>query len=48
MILLLAIARLAVAMGNAKESIKEISDVIVSDNDHDGCAEVIEKYLLEE
>ena len=41
-------AGLAVAMGNAKESIKEISDVIVSDNDHDGCAEVIEKYILEE
>lgn len=40
-------AGLAVAMGNAKESIKEISDVIVSDNDYDGCAEVIEKYLLE-
>lgn len=39
-------AGLAVAMGNAKESIKEISDVIVSDNDHDGCAEVIENYLL--
>lgn len=42
------VAGLSVAMGNAKESIKEISDVIVSDNDHDGCAEVIEKYLLEE
>ena len=41
-------AGLAVAMGNAKESIKEISDVIVSDNDHDGCTEVIEKYILEE
>lgn len=45
---MLAIARLAIAMGSAKESIKEISDVIVSDNDHDGGAEVIEKYLLEE
>ena len=44
----LEVAGLSVAMGNAKESIKEISDVIVSDNDHDGCAEVIEKYLLEE
>ena len=39
-------AGFAVAMGNAKESIKEISDIIVSDNDHDGCAEVIENYLL--
>ena len=42
----LEVAGLSVAMGNAKESIKEISDVIVSDNDHDGCAEVIERYLL--
>lgn len=37
---------LAVAMGNARPHIKEISDVIVNDNDHDGCAEAIEKYLL--
>ncbi|WP_270470375.1 hypothetical protein [Catenibacterium mitsuokai] len=44
----MAIARLAIAMGNAKESIIEISNVIVSGNDHDGCAEVVEKYLLEE
>ena len=42
----LEVAGLAIAMGNAKKSIKEISDVIASDNDHDGCAEVIEKYLL--
>ena len=42
----LEVAGLSVAMGNAKESIKEISDVIVSDNDHDGCVEAIEKYLL--
>ena len=42
----LEVAGLSVAMGNAKKDIKEISDVVVSDNDHDGCAEVIEKYLL--
>ena len=39
-------AGLAVAMGNANEKIKQLSDVIVSDNDHDGCVEVIEKYLI--
>lgn len=39
-------AGLAIAMGNANENIKQLSDVIVSDNDHDGCVEAIEKYLL--
>lgn len=33
-------------MDNANENIKGLADVIVSDNDHDGCVEVIEKYLL--
>lgn len=41
----LKVAGLSVAMGNAKEHIKEMCDVIVSDNDHDGCVDVIEKYL---
>lgn len=36
---------LAVAMGNAKEYIKNICDIIVSDNDHDGCVEVINKFV---
>lgn len=39
-------AGLAIAMDNANENIKGLADVIVSDNDHDGCVEVIEKYLL--
>lgn len=39
-------AGLAVAMGNAHPWIKEICDVQVADNNHDGCAEAIEKYLL--
>ncbi|MCR5606373.1 MAG: HAD-IIB family hydrolase, partial [Treponema sp.] len=42
----LSTAGLSVAMGNAKESIKKICDVIVADNKHDGCAEAVEKYLL--
>lgn len=43
---ILKTAGLAVAMGNATEEVKRISDVIVADCDHDGCAEAIEKYLL--
>lgn len=39
-------AGLAVAMENANEHVKDISDVIVHDCDHDGCAEAIRKYLL--
>lgn len=44
----LSVAGLSVAMGNAREDIKEICDVVVADNDHNGCAEAIEKYLLGE
>ena len=39
-------AGLAVAMGNANEHVKEISDVVVNDCDHDGCAQAIRNYLL--
>lgn len=39
-------AGLAIGMQNANSKIKNICDVIVSDNDHDGCKEAIEKYLL--
>ena len=42
----LKVAGLSVAMGNANARIKEISKVVVSDNDHDGCAEIIERFLL--
>lgn len=41
----LKVAGLSVAMGNAKQHIQDMCDVIVSDNDHDGCVDVIEKYL---
>lgn len=34
-------AGLAVAMGNANERVKKISDLIVADNNHHGCAEAI-------
>jgi hypothetical protein len=42
----LKVAGLAVAMGNAIDEVKEIADVVVSDCDHDGCAEAIERYLI--
>ena len=34
-------AGLGVAMGNAKPEVLEAADVVVADNDHDGCAEAI-------
>lgn len=37
---------LAVAMGNANENVKRTAAVVVADNDHDGCAEAIRRYLL--
>ena len=33
-------------MKNANDNVKKICDVIVADNDHDGCKEAIEKYLI--
>ena len=39
-------AGLGIAMGNAKEIVRQNCDVMVADCDHDGCAEAIEKYLL--
>ena len=43
---MLLYAGFAVAMGNSTEDIKEICEVVVADNDHDGVAEAIERYLL--
>lgn len=37
---------LPVAMGNANQNVKAVSKVIVKDNDHGGCAQVIQEYLL--
>lgn len=37
---------LAVAMGNANDQVRAASQVQVADNNHSGCAEAIEKYLL--
>lgn len=43
---MLSYAGLAVAMGNAKDNVKALADVIVADNDHGGCAEAIKRFLL--
>lgn len=43
---ILETAGLSVAMGNALAKVKELADVVVSDCDQDGCAEVIDRYLL--
>lgn len=42
----LKVAGLAVAMGNSNEHVLQTADVTVADNDHDGCAEAIERYLM--
>lgn len=39
-------AGLPIAMGNATPDIKAICQAVVADCNHDGCAEVIERYLL--
>ena len=39
-------AGLGIAMANAQEAVKEVADYITEqDNDHDGIAEVIEKFF---
>lgn len=43
---MLRAAGLGVAMGNANENARAAADVTVADNDHDGCAEAIERFLL--
>ena len=37
---------LGVVMGNSSEQMKEMADVVVSDNNSDGIAEVVEKYIF--
>ena len=39
-------AGLSVAMGNADDGVKKSADCIVSDNDHDGCAEAVERFFF--
>lgn len=37
---------ISAAIGNVRHHIKKLCDVVTADNDHGGCAEVIETYLL--
>lgn len=41
-------AGLGIMMGNSAPYIKEMADIIVKDNDNNGVAEAIEKYILKE
>lgn len=43
---ILKAAGLSIAMGNSRQEILDLADVVVSDCDHDGCAEAIYQYLL--
>lgn len=43
---ILKLSGMAIAMKNSNPDILAMADHIVSDNDHDGCAEAIEQYLL--
>lgn len=43
---ILKVAGLPVAMGNAKQIVKDCSKKIVKDNDHAGCAQAIEEFLF--
>lgn len=43
---MLGIVGFPIAMGNANEHVKAIARAVVADNDHDGTAEAIQKYLL--
>ena len=43
---MLKMAGLGVAMGNSNEAALQAADVVVGDNDHDGIAEVIDRYLM--
>lgn len=35
-------------MGNAVEAVKEIANYVTEDNEHDGVATVVEKFIWEE
>ena len=43
---MIEMAGIGVAMGNARQALKDKADHIVADNDHDGVAEAVEKFVL--
>ena len=44
---MLRAAGLAVAMGNGNANVKAAAGAIVADNDHDGCREAIDRFLMD-
>ncbi|MBR2734060.1 MAG: HAD hydrolase family protein, partial [Selenomonadaceae bacterium] len=42
---ILQAAGVGVAMGNARDDIKQLADFVTADNDHDGVAVAIEKFF---
>ena len=43
---MLQVAGIGVAMGNANDNARAAATVLVADNDHDGVAEAVEKFIL--
>ena len=43
---ILKAAGLSIAMGNSKQTVLDVADVVVKDNDHGGCAQAVYDYLL--
>ena len=39
-------AGLGVVMGNSSPQMKELADIVVSDNNSDGIVEAVEKFIL--
>ena len=44
---MLAVAGLAVAMGNSTPEVLAMADAVTEDCDHDGCALAIERYMMD-
>ena len=42
---MLQFAGVGVAMANAQEKVKEIADDMTDDNNHDGIAKALQKYI---
>ncbi|HSH04468.1 MAG TPA: HAD family hydrolase, partial [Anaerolineae bacterium] len=45
---LLALAAIGVAMGNGAEGLKEMADFVTADNEHDGVALALERFVLKD
>jgi len=43
---MIKLAGIGIAMGNAPEDVKSAADYTVGDNDSDGVAEALEKFVL--